>query len=138
MTKINVNSGKCCGCRICEMTCSMAHLGIFNPRKALLRVEINRLAYEGMGPSEIDMPLVCLQCDPAPCLEACPEGAIQKADFGAWIVDKDKCTGCGLCVEACPDGMIKVDDKEGFARKCDLCQGNPLCSEYCPMGALTF
>lgn len=138
MVILGVNSEKCCGCRICEMVCSMVHLGIFNPRKALLRIEINRLPHPGMGASQIDMPVVCPQCNPAPCSDACPEEAIGKAAFGAWIVDKERCTGCGLCVDACSYGMIAIDAQGGSARKCDLCQGNPSCVEYCPMKALTF
>lgn len=138
MANLVVNSEKCCGCRICEMTCSMSQLGIFNPRKALLRVEINRLPRPETELSQIDVPVVCLQCDPAPCSEACPEGAIEKAAFGAWIVDRERCTSCGLCVEACPYAVIAMDAKEGSARKCDLCQGNPSCVENCPLEALTF
>jgi Fe-S-cluster-containing hydrogenase component 2 len=138
MRNLAVNSEKCCGCRICEMACSMTHLGTFNPRRGLLRVNINRSLSQDMKSSQIDVPVVCLQCDPAPCANACPEEAISKASFGAWVVDKEKCTSCSLCVEACPHGVIKVDAKDGIARKCNLCEGNPSCVEYCPMGALTF
>lgn len=138
MLNLKVKPEKCCGCRICEMACSMVNLGMFNPRKALLRIEIDRLPQSGMGISQIDVPVVCSQCDPAPCSEACPEGAIGKAASGGWVVDQERCIGCGLCVEACSYAMIKVDAKNGIARKCDLCQGNPSCVEYCPVGALTF
>lgn len=116
----------------------MVHLGLFNPRKALLRIEINRLPMLGTKASEIDVPIVCFQCDPAPCAEACPEGAIEKATTGAWVVDRGKCTACKLCVDACPFGMIAVDGRGGFARKCDLCEGRPSCVTYCPTGALAF
>jgi len=138
MTTINVNPEKCCGCRICEMACSMVHLCLFNPRRALLRVEINRLPCPGTETSQIDVPVVCLQCDPAPCSDSCPEGAIGKVESGAWVVDKEKCTGCGLCVDACPHKMISVDSEQRIARKCDLCQGSPICVRYCPMEALAF
>ena len=138
MANLRVDSEKCCGCRICEMACSMVHLGLFNPRKAFLRIEMNRLPRVGTKTSEIDVPIVCLQCDPAPCAEACPEGAIEKTETGAWVVDKGKCTGCGLCVDACSYGMIAVNTKEKFAGKCDLCEGRPSCVAYCPMGALAF
>jgi Fe-S-cluster-containing hydrogenase component 2 len=137
MEALKVSSEKCCGCRICEMACSMTKLGIFNPREGLLRVEIDRLPQLGTDPARIDMPIVCLQCDPAPCAEACPEGAIERAAFGALTVDEDKCTGCGLCVDACPQGVMRIDPHGGFARKCDLCQGDPLCVTYCPTEALT-
>jgi Fe-S-cluster-containing hydrogenase component 2 len=116
----------------------MVHLGLFNPRKASLRIEMDRMPMVGTKVSEIDVPIVCLQCDPAPCAEACPEGAIEKVATGAWVVDNGKCTGCGLCVDACSLGMIVVESGEGFARKCDLCEGGPSCVTYCPMGALAF
>mgnify|MGYP001113661819 CR=1 FL=1 len=138
MANLIVNSEKCCGCRICEMVCSMVHLGTFNPRKALLRVEIDRSPTPDTELSKIDVPVVCLQCNPAPCSEACPEEAIEKTAYGAWVVDKEKCTGCGLCVDTCAYGMIAIDNRERSAMKCDLCQGNPSCIEYCPTKALTF
>jgi Fe-S-cluster-containing hydrogenase component 2 len=116
----------------------MVHFGLFNPRKAFLRIEMDRLPNVGTKASEIDVPIVCLQCDPAPCAEACPEGAIEKVATGAWVVDNGKCTGCSLCVDACSLGMIVVESGEGFARKCDLCEGGPSCVTYCPMGALAF
>jgi anaerobic carbon-monoxide dehydrogenase iron sulfur subunit len=140
MVGIVVNPERCCGCRICEMACSMDHLGIFNPRRASLRVNINRDPDLGTKPSQIDVPVVCLQCDPAPCAEACPEGAIEKGAYGAWLVDEERCIGCGLCVDACPHGMVVVDTQgqRVSARKCNLCQGDPSCVKYCPTEALTF
>jgi carbon-monoxide dehydrogenase iron sulfur subunit len=112
----------------------MTHLGIFNPRKALLRIEMDRSSTVA---SQIDVPVVCQQCDPAPCEEACPEGAIEKTAWGAWRVDKERCTGCGSCVDACQYGIILMESgSEQYARKCDLCGGEPACVEYCPMKAL--
>lgn len=138
MVSLTVHPEKCSGCRICEMACSMTHLGGFSPRKALVRVEINRFLRSGVETSRIDVPTICLQCDPAPCSEVCPEGAIERVESGAWVVDQGKCTGCRLCVEACPHGMIFIDSEKGIARKCDLCLGNPVCVRYCPMEALAF
>ena len=138
MSKVTVDSEKCCGCRICEMACSMIHLQAFNPRKALLRVEIDRSLTIAAKPSEIDVPVVCLQCESAPCADVCPTGAIGKTTYGAWVVEAEKCTGCGVCVENCSYGMIVVDAGEETARKCDLCQGSPSCVQYCPTQALTF
>jgi carbon-monoxide dehydrogenase iron sulfur subunit len=138
MVSLTVHPEKCSGCRICEMACSGAHLGVFNPRKALLRIEIDRSPRIETELSRIDVPVVCLQCDPAPCAEACPVEAIVKAETGAWVVDKERCTGCGLCVDACTQGMISVDSGQRIAIKCDLCQGSPTCVSYCPMEALVF
>lgn len=138
MTNIKSNSEKCVGCRICEMVCSMEHFGVFSPRKAYLQVKINRHPQLNTNPNEINIPTVCLQCNPAPCAEACPEGAIVLFSSGAWVVQKEKCTGCGNCEEACTYKMISIDPKNNFAGKCDLCGGTPLCVLYCPTKALYF
>lgn len=34
---------------------------------------------------------VCKHCDPAPCLEACPTGAIFRTEFGTVVVQQDFC-----------------------------------------------
>ena len=31
-----------------------------------------------------------------------------------WVIDNDKCTGCGLCVDAAPD-IFQMDDNDEFA-----------------------
>ncbi|GAP13044.1 glycyl-radical enzyme activating protein family [Longilinea arvoryzae] len=40
----------------------------------------------------------CIDC--GACAEACPNGAIRRAD-GAWITEHARCTACGRCVEVC-------------------------------------
>ncbi len=85
------------------------------------------------------IPLFCMHCDPkrAPCLLACPEGAIEEIG-GAITISEDKCIGCGSCVLVCPIGAINIDEV-GYAKKCNLCQGKEkqACVEACPTKALT-
>lgn len=40
------------------------------------------------------------------CAAACPFDAITMSENGLPVVDKEKCTGCGLCVGICPRGII--------------------------------
>lgn len=63
----------------------------------------------------------CRHCDPetAPCVRACPRGAIYEVAEGILAIDYDLCDGCGRCADACPHDAITV--KEGKAFKCDLC-----------------
>ena len=134
---IATNATHCSGCRICELMCSFFHEGVFIPSKARLFVEINRSISVDTPPDKIDIPHVCIQCDPAPCAEICSSNAVVKDDkTGALLVNKDDCTGCGLCVDECQYGMIRVDEDKQIAEKCDLCQGNPQCVAFCPRGAL--
>lgn len=47
-----------------------------------------------------------------PCLEACPERAIEMRGFRIWVLKHEhavlahpeRCTSCEACVEACPVG----------------------------------
>jgi Fe-S-cluster-containing dehydrogenase component len=113
------------------------HAGACNPRRALLRVEIDRNPALETPLSMIDTPHVCRQCEPAPCEQSCPEEAFYRPEEkGAWKIDGDACTGCGACNDACPYDMIVFHHE--IAAKCDFCGGNPACDDYCPTGALDF
>lgn len=43
---------------------------------------------------------------PVPCEDACPVGAIKKAQDGREYIDFDKCTFCGMCIRSCPFGAV--------------------------------
>jgi len=138
--KLEVIAEKCSGCRLCQLMCSLVHQdGSFNPRKGLVRVDINRTPKIGTPLSEIDVPHVCLQCDPAPCAEACPEEAFEwDGRLDLYKINEALCTGCGTCADACPYHMIVIDVDDDHAMKCDLCGGDPVCVQFCPTGALSF
>jgi Fe-S-cluster-containing hydrogenase component 2 len=55
-------------------------------------------------------------------------------DRGAVLVDKDKCTACGLCIDACPGSVPHIHPTEKYAVICDLCGGNPQCVKVCREG----
>jgi protein NrfC len=82
---------------------------------------------------------VCNQCDDAPCITACPEGALFKDPKSGIIkVDENRCVGCSLCVQACPYNAIWIDPIKMKAFKCQLCEGTqPICIDVCPRGALS-
>jgi len=132
---LNIDIGKCTGCRACELACSMKHYGEYNPSKSMIRVSIFvKEAYA--------VPLTCLQCKDAECKNVCPFDAITTiidARSGARIVkiDEDECRGCKMCVKACPMGNILLTDEERVG-KCDLCDGDPECVKFCLAGALKF
>lgn len=87
---------------------------------------------------------VCKHCDPAPCLEACPTGAIFRTEFDTVVVQQDICNGCGYCVPACPFGVVDVDELDGKAHKCTLCYDRlkgglePACAKVCPTDSIQF
>jgi anaerobic carbon-monoxide dehydrogenase iron sulfur subunit len=125
-----VDPDKCTSCRLCELACSGRNAGTYRPARSHVRVtiDVDKAFY---------FPRVCLQCDDAPCIEACPAGAlVRDARTNAVIVLEDQCSDCRLCEPACPYGAIR--DWEGRAWKCELCDGDPECVRFCAPQALRF
>ncbi|WP_205665152.1 4Fe-4S dicluster domain-containing protein [Caldimonas tepidiphila] len=87
---------------------------------------------------------VCKHCANAPCLEACPTGAIWRSEFDTVVVQADICNGCGYCVPACPFGVVDLSEDDGKAHKCTLCHDRlssgmePACSKACPTDSIVF
>jgi len=54
----------------------------------------------------------------------------------AYVIDKEKCIGCGVCVDQCPAGaIIQEGDKYRIDReKCTECGS---CVDVCPVGAIS-
>lgn len=148
------DANKCIGCRTCEIACAISHqenntgtldsTECFVPRLQLVK-NIN-----------VSTPVMCRQCDDAPCAQVCPNNAIVHED-GHIKVIQSRCIGCKTCVIACPYGamnvvteMVEEDNGHGAlfkrkvprsrALKCDLCAhqaGGPECVRVCPTGAIS-
>ena len=133
MTKALVTDyKKCTGCRLCEMVCSVKHEGVVNPQ----RTRINIAKWETKG---LTVPMVCKQCEDAPCIAACPTNArMRDEELGRVIVNYDRCIGCKTCVIACPFGAINWDPLSKKVISCDLCDGEPQCARFCETGALLY
>lgn len=131
MNGLMVDHQKCTGCGMCELACSTNFDSTgFNPRMSAIQVHV-------VGTMEADIPLVCMQCEDAPCAEACPEEAFYRdSSTGALLIDQETCINCGACVKACPYGALYNHELRATPIKCDLCGGSPLCVEYCVAGAL--
>ena len=123
-------TGICSGCRLCELWCSLNHYGVFNPKRARIRVVELKTG--------VDVPVTCQQCTDAACVKACRFEAIEvDVKLGIPLVDQEVCTGCGECIGACPFGVIYIDPETNRAIKCDLCGGGePACVKYCPSNVL--
>jgi len=65
------------------------------------------------------IPTLCNHCEKAPCVRACPTGAMQKIDGDITMHDPEKCIGCKTCIAMCPYGVISRNSKRthGFWRK---------------------
>jgi len=130
--RIVVRAERCSGCRACQVACVVQHEGVFGTSTARIRV----VKDEARG---LDEPHVCRLCRRAPCVAACPTGALHKDEAsGAVQIHEDKCIGCSACVDACPFGMPFLHHVSGLALICDLCGGDPACVKRCATQAIIY
>jgi len=150
---IVVDFNKCTGCRTCETACSS-----FNNR-----VDVNGKGFPGLGnPAysnirvypynpDVDIPVTCLMCKDAPCIEACPvepdpqtkhRALFREGKLPVLHNDLARCIGCGSCAEACRTKRVGtiIPNREANKpeRMCTLCGGEPQCVKHCPYGALSY
>lgn len=155
---------KCVGCNACTVACKQEHAtpaGVYWSK--VLQYEAGsypnaRLRF---------LPMLCMHCANAPCLEACPTGATHRGPGGEVLVDDDLCIGCRYCMMACPyearsynatepreyhagQGLMPVEEvgyiahPRGAIEKCTFCSGRveqgrqPACVATCPAGARIF
>jgi len=126
-----VKPDKCVSCRMCELMCSFGHTKMFNPKLSAVTV----INYEEAMTS---VPLMCMQCEEACCMNVCPVHAMSRDENGAVVINADKCIVCKMCMSACPLGNISYTPIAKKVFKCDLCGGEPKCAEYCPSGAIRY
>jgi carbon-monoxide dehydrogenase iron sulfur subunit len=127
-----VDHERCTGCRLCEMVCSVKHAGVSNPSRS--RIHVIKWPLEGF-----ELPMLCQQCEDAPCIAVCPKDALSRdLVLGRVVLNYDVCIGCKMCVIACPFGGMGIDSVARQVIKCDLCDGDPSCVRCCQPGALQF
>jgi tetrathionate reductase subunit B len=136
-----VDTRRCFGCHGCEVSCKAENdvpLGNY----------IRQTIYKDVGDypkvSRLFMPMACQHCEDAPCIKACPCGALQKGAGGSVVIDYNSCCGHATCAEVCPYGAIYIDPVANQAVKCHNCYHRieddmePACANTCPADAIYF
>lgn len=132
---------RCTGCHACSVACKVENqvpLGNFR----------TKVYYHDQGAfpavKRRFLPVVCQQCEDAPCLKACPTESIRRDADGVVRIDTSTCDARGECEKACPYGAIYVDPQRNHADKCDFCSHRlkagmePACVETCPGETIIF
>lgn len=84
----------------------------------------------------------CNQCEDAPCVAACPTGAMFARPDGIVDFTKSDCIGCKACMAACPYDAIFINPEDHSAEKCNFCAHRldiglePACVSVCPTQAI--
>ena len=132
---------RCSGCMACVVACQDQN--DWRAESVALRTVME--FEKGRYPAQIAcLSIACMHCGDAPCLMACPTGALSRnLENGVVDVDRNLCIGCRSCVLACPFGAPKFT-ANGKMVKCDLCYVRvengfqPACVHTCTTGALQF
>jgi Pyruvate/2-oxoacid:ferredoxin oxidoreductase delta subunit len=53
------------------------------------------------------------------------------------MIDKEKCTGCGLCIPNCAEGALQIVDGKARLVSEKFCDGLGACLGHCPEDAIT-
>ncbi|MGE5124127.1 MAG: 4Fe-4S dicluster domain-containing protein [Acidobacteriaceae bacterium] len=159
-----IDLNKCVGCNACSVACKQENAtppGIFWSRV---------VQYEKGDYPEARLhflPMLCMHCQSAPCLEVCPTGATYRDEGGLVLVNDKLCVTCRYCIMACPyearsynarrpqayypSQEMTLFELKGYTRhpkgsieKCTFCahrlrQGKqPACVATCPSEARIF
>jgi Fe-S-cluster-containing dehydrogenase component/formate-dependent nitrite reductase membrane component NrfD len=126
---------KCIGCHACTIACKAEHdIPIGVNRCWVKTVE------QGTFPAtrRFFFPVLCNQCDEAPCARICPTNALYKRRDGIVDLHGDACIGCRACMVACPYDQLFIDPNTHTAEKCNFCANRvenellPACVSVCP------
>lgn len=137
-----VDTRRCFGCHGCEVACKAENdvpLGHF-----IRQTIYHDFECSSGGLARVMVPMACQHCEDAPCIKACPCGALHKGAGGSVQVDYDVCSGHAACKDACPYGAIYIDPVANQAVKCHNCTHrvdvgmDPACVATCPSEALYF
>jgi pyruvate ferredoxin oxidoreductase delta subunit len=68
-------------------------------------------------------------------------GGATDYETGDWksrkpVLEKEKCTKCGLCFLYCPEGCIQPDKEGWFIADLKYCKGCGVCAAECPRKAI--
>ncbi len=155
---------KCVGCNACTVACKQENAtppGVFWSK--VIQYEVGDYPHSHLR----FLPMLCMHCQVAPCLEACPTGATYRGEGGLVLVDDALCVACRYCIMACPyearsynafrpsayyagQGLTEYEQlgyeqhPKGSIEKCTFCahrlsQGKePACVATCPSQARIF
>ncbi|MBP3655518.1 MAG: 4Fe-4S dicluster domain-containing protein [Clostridia bacterium] len=157
-----LNMDRCSGCYTCVVACKMAN----GTRPGVDYNGIERVEWGEYPDAHVRYKMtMCMHCEDAACVKACPIGATYTTEEGVVVVDYDKCIGCGACVTACPYGArhLVTDDVHHYdgvvlpyeevttetrglnlVEKCNFCIGRvnngekPMCTVHCPAQCRVF
>lgn len=102
-----IDLGRCIGCQACTVACKVENQSPVDAWYApVVEYEVGRYPDAQMA----YLPMLCNHCTGAPCIKACPSGALHRRDDGIVIADEEICIGARACMTACPYGALHLHE----------------------------
>jgi Fe-S-cluster-containing dehydrogenase component/formate-dependent nitrite reductase membrane component NrfD len=126
---------KCIGCHACTIACKAEHEIPVGVHRCWVKT-VEKGAFPDTR--RFFFPVLCNQCEEAPCVRICPTSALFKRRDGIVDLHGDSCIGCRACMEACPYDQLFIDPNTRTAEKCNFCANRvenkllPACVSVCP------
>jgi Fe-S-cluster-containing dehydrogenase component/formate-dependent nitrite reductase membrane component NrfD len=130
---------RCIGCHACTTACKSENLVPVGVTRTYVKaVEVGTFPQVRRS-FQVTR---CNQCEDAPCVAACPTGAMYRRPDGIVDFEKSVCIGCKACMAACPYDAIFINPDDHSAEKCNFCSHRldaglePACVVVCPVEAI--
>jgi len=145
-----IDIGSCIGCDVCTVSCKLANNvapmkdDVPGSREWPKWIQVHRI-FKGIYPdvSMHYLPVMCMNCQNAPCIPSCPWEAIYQREDGVVVVNESGCDACRdfvggpKCIPACPYEVIHFYPEGGIVGFCTLCADRldlgltPACMQAC-------
>jgi Fe-S-cluster-containing dehydrogenase component/formate-dependent nitrite reductase membrane component NrfD len=134
-----VDQTRCIGCHACTTACKSENAVPLSVTRTYVKSVDVGIFPQARRSFQVTR---CNQCEDAPCVTACPTGAMFRRAEGIVDFDKSVCIGCKACMAACPYDAIFINPEDHSAEKCNLCAHRldvglePACVVVCPVEAI--
>jgi Fe-S-cluster-containing dehydrogenase component len=148
-----VDVTKCSGCHNCFLACrdeyyanDYSPYSAPQPLEGQFWMQVKEVERGSYPKPKLDyIPLMCVQCEEAPCIAVSADSAVYRRPDGFVIIDPTKAKGQKAIVNSCPYRVVFWNQELDIPQKCTMCahrldegEKQPRCVEACPTGALTF